>query len=328
MAARAVTFMLLLMKLMIFAYCTFAIKKKSYINESACYSVCPEDKIIDERELFVCELIWGYKQSSALHMKSKGLLKLLVILVRDIGVNPGLCVTCTTCDKKIKRNQINAKCKTCGVYYHVKCTKENFGEDIYCRLCYIYPEENQYTNNDCYNELRALINRARFVAAKIRIFTFLELVKVNSQTKITDEEVQIQGYNSVRYDRKNGSGGGVYVYIRDDLNFQRRTDLESQFIEAVWIEIFIKNSRSILICITYRPPNSSKYLYPNLDNAFNDMLTIATKDDKEIILLGDMNCDYSKTSDNQNLKDAIKINGLKQMITEPIQESQAAQVHL
>ena len=47
------------------------------------------------------------------------------------------------------------------------------------------------------------------------------------------------------------------------------------------------------------------------------MLTIATKDDKEIILLGDMNCHYSKTSDNQNLKDVIKINGLKQMITEP-----------
>ena len=160
MAARAVTFMLLLMKLMIFVYCTFAIKKKSYINESVCYSVCPEDKIIDERESFVCESIWGYKQSSALHMKPKGLLKLLVILAGDIELNPGPCVTCTTCAKKIKRIQIKAKCKTCGVYYHAKCMKENFGEDIYCRLCYIYPEESQYTNNDCYNELRSLmINR-------------------------------------------------------------------------------------------------------------------------------------------------------------------------
>ncbi len=47
------------------------------------------------------------------------------------------------------------------------------------------------------------------------------------------------------------------------------------------------------------------------------MLITATKDNKEIILSGDMNCDYSKRSDNRNLKDIIKINGLKQMITEP-----------
>ena len=111
---------------------------------------------------------------------------------------------------------------------------------------------------------------------------------------------------------KTARGGGVYVYIRDDLNFQRRTDLKSQFIEAVWIEIFTEHSRSILICITYRP-----IAYANFDNAFNDMLTIATNDDKEIILLGDLNCDYSKISDNRSLKDAIGFNGLKQMINEP-----------
>jgi hypothetical protein len=113
------------------------------------------------------------------------------------------------------------------------------------------------------------------------------------------------------------AGGGVYVYIRDDLNFQRRTDLESQFIEAVWIEIVIKKSQSILICIAYRPPNSSNYLNKNFDNEFNDMLTTASMDNKEIIHSRDMNCDYSKRSDNRNLKDIIKINGLKQMITEP-----------
>ena len=73
-------------------------------------------------------------------MKLKGFLKLLVILAGDIEVNPGPCVTCTTCIKKITRNQIKAKCKTCGVYYHAKCMNENFGEDIYCRVCAIFTQ--------------------------------------------------------------------------------------------------------------------------------------------------------------------------------------------
>ena len=43
----------------------------------------------------------------------------------------------------------------------------------------------------------------------------------------------------------------------------------------------------------------------------------ALQENKEIILLGDLNCDYSKPTDNSCLKDSIKINCLKQMITQP-----------
>ena len=47
------------------------------------------------------------------------------------------------------------------------------------------------------------------------------------------------------------------------------------------------------------------------------MVMTDLQENKEIILLGDLNCDYSKPTDNSCLKDITKINGLKQMITQP-----------
>ena len=149
---------------------------------------------------------------------------------------------------------------------------ENFDEDLYCRVCHIQPEETGQTNNDCYKELQSLITNRGLKILHQNVNGLLSKINairllLDSQNKnilifgiteskldlsISDTEIRIDGYTGVRYDRRNGAGGGVYVYIRDDLNFQRRTDLESQFIEAVWIEIFIKNSQSILICIAYR----------------------------------------------------------------------------
>ena len=45
-----------------------------------------------------------------------------------------------------------------------------------------------------------------------------------------------------RKDRKVGPHGGVLCYIRDDLKYDRRYDLEIKGIECIWIEFFIPKS--------------------------------------------------------------------------------------
>ena len=53
---------------------------------------------------------------------------------------------------------------------------------------------------------------------------------------IKDTEVRIGGYKIVRNDRKKGSGGGVCIFIRNDLSWlRRRDDLKNHNIEAIWI---------------------------------------------------------------------------------------------
>ena len=65
---------------------------------------------------------------------------------------------------------------------------------------------------------------------------------------IMQEEVKVDGYTFIRNDRKTGPGGGVGCFIRSDLEWQRRTDLENECTEAIWLEIFIKNTKLLLVC--------------------------------------------------------------------------------
>ena len=74
--------------------------------------------------------------------------------------------------------------------------------------------------------------------------------------------------------------------------------LESDNIEVVSLEIFVKRSCSILIGIIYRPPNTSSYLNSGFECSFNDMLDTCVSESKETIAIGDLNVNYSKNSDN------------------------------
>ena len=47
------------------------------------------------------------------------------------------------------------------------------------------------------------------------------------------------------------------------------------------------------------------------------MLLTSNIEYKETILAGDLNCDYLRPKDHCIIKDIIKINGLKQLISEP-----------
>ena len=72
---------------------------------------------------------------------------------------------------------------------------------------------------------------------------------------IPDSFISIENFQCVRKDKSQGSGG-LIVYVRSDVSFSRRKDLERGHFESVWIEIFPKNSQSFLIGNFYRNRNS------------------------------------------------------------------------
>ena len=47
---------------------------------------------------------------------------------------------------------------------------------------------------------------------------------------------QIPGFKIFRRDR-NRRGGGVMVYVSQEVNAKRREDLEDDAVEAIWMEI-------------------------------------------------------------------------------------------
>jgi exonuclease III len=130
-------------------------------------------------------------------------------------------------------------------------------------------------------------------------------------------ELKIPGYRLERKDRSNGPHGGVCIYIRDDISYQRRTDLETEELELLWIEICIPNSKSFLLCSAYRPPDSSKYICKNFSDRFDDVLSTVSAENKESFIAGDLNCDYKVSNDHIDIKDLINSYGFHQLIKSP-----------
>ena len=129
----------------------------------------------------------------------------------------------------------------------------------------------------------------------------------------------IPGYSFVSRPRKAGKGGGVGVYISDDITWDRRQDLEVDEIESIWIEIWPsrQHCKGILIDTIYWPPDTSKYLHKDFNTVFNSMMTRASGESKDMIVLGNMNVNCLAPGDNKNLKSVFELFGLKQIIEKP-----------
>ena len=77
---------------------------------------------------------------------------------------------------------------------------------------------------------------------------------------IPDNEISIPGYNLIRKDR-NRAGGGVVLYIRENIPFSNREYLVPSSLEMVCAGINRPHSKSFLVCTWYRPPNSDMDLF-------------------------------------------------------------------
>jgi hypothetical protein len=108
--------------------------------------------------------------------------------------------------------------------------------------------------------------------------------------KILDVDVSIDGFSLLRKDRIDKHGGGVAIYIRENIIYKVRQDItSSNATEMVWAEIITASSRpNILVSCIYRPPNSN----PDYYDLIVDALEKAHSEDKDILLLGDLNYNY------------------------------------
>ena len=53
-------------------------------------------------------------------------------------------------------------------------------------------------------------------------------------------------------------------------------------------------------------------------------MSLATSENKDTIVSGDLNCDSHKKSDCDNFKETLQLTGYKQMINEPIRVTRAS----
>ena len=98
---------------------------------------------------------------------------------------------------------------------------------------------------------------------------------------IGDAEINFSGYTLFRKDRKNRVGGGVLLYVRNNIKAVHRTDLENEVCEVVWCELQDGKERT-LIGVCYSPSCNV-----NEDNELFKML--GNVRDRNTIVVGDFN---------------------------------------
>ena len=127
-------------------------------------------------------------------------------------------------------------------------------------------------------------------------------------------DIYVQGYDIVRHDR-NRSGGGVCIYVRKSINFDKRSDLVPENLEAVCIEVTKPNSRPFIVSSIYKPPSAPVEIFNSIERMNGQM----DNEDKEMYILGDLNCNLldqtSLDNDAKHLLPILEIYQLTLLIT-------------
>ena len=134
---------------------------------------------------------------------------------------------------------------------------------------------------------------------------------------ISNDDIHIPTYHPpIRKDRTGKRGGGVCIYVRDNLIVKSRPDLEIQGLEAVWAEVRNANYK-LLVCAMYRPPKSSVEYW----NLIEDSITEAKSTNiRNIFILGDLN--DNQLTQNSKLSKILTNMHMYQLITQPTYETE------
>ena len=104
--------------------------------------------------------------------------------------------------------------------------------------------------------IHSVSNKIDLIGSELRNFNIICLTETWLNHNTSDDSVNINGYKLYRRDRQtDNNGGGVCVYIRDNIYSCRRLDLELPNIECIWVEVNFHN-RKFLLGTFYRPPRS------------------------------------------------------------------------
>ena len=132
------------------------------------------------------------------------------------------------------------------------------------------------------NSLFAMINN------KVDLLCINE-TKLDSS--INDNEVHIPNFEVIRRNRRaNGRhGGGICIYIRSNINYKIRHNLQSETLENLVVEIKKPRSKSILVSTWYRPPDLPTSYFAEFEQMINGSFDA---ENLEYFLLGDLNREF------------------------------------
>ena len=174
-----------------------------------------------------------------------------------------------------------------------------------------FKEKNPSTLNMLHINVRSLNKHYDDILTLLENCSIKLTVLGVTETWLSDsnqELYNISGYNFVTQSRVNKPGGGVGMYINENLNYLVRNDLSNNLphIESLFVEICYTNASNILVGCIYRPPNTDVALF---NDVIQSVLSKSTKF-RTAFLMGDFNLDLLNIENNTHTPTANFLNNL------------------
>ena len=83
---------------------------------------------------------------------------------------------------------------------------------------------------------------------------------------------------------------GFCIYLRSSINYKVRNYLVPTELEAVCVEIIKPHSKPFIVTTVYRPPSALSKFFDH----FEKLIKAVDNENKEMYILGDLNCDMLK----------------------------------
>lgn len=91
----------------------------------------------------------------------------------------------------------------------------------------------QYTLDIFHLNIRSIRNKIDSLLSLVTDFDVLCFTESHLDSCITDQNLLIDGFNTIYRKDRNSFGGGIIIYVSNSLRVKRRTDLEPTNIECI-----------------------------------------------------------------------------------------------
>lgn len=84
----------------------------------------------------------------------------------------------------------------------------------------------------------------------------------------------------------------LFMFAIVCMSVSRHYDLGLKSVEGIWLEILITKSTNISFSTLFRPPVGSQFISADFNTRLEDSLSLAIDENKEILLVGNLNADF------------------------------------
>ena len=176
----------------------------------------------------------------------------------------------------------------------------------------LFLNTNNFVTFTCLNT-QSLVSKRDLLLAEFSDRDVLLFTETWFNAETPESDTVLENYKlPYRCDRVGRIGGGVAIYIKNEIYSEELTNLGNNIVESIWVKIHVKGV-DILFGLFYRPPDSEHDIWDHINNSIDNAKN--TNIDR-IIVCGDFNEDQLNPR-KYNIKDICLQNSFFQIISDP-----------